>query len=53
MGIGRPNLVTAGARCPFPAPIVRMAEALLVKRGEESVDQADEFIFEFRGTKER
>jgi hypothetical protein len=30
-----------------------MPEALLVKRGEESIDQANEFILEFRRTKER
>ena len=41
------------ARFPFPAPIIWMPEALLVKRGEESIDQADEFILEFRRTKER
>ena len=41
------------ARFPFPAPIIWRTEALLVEGGEESVDQADEFILEFRRTKER
>ena len=50
LGIGRPTWRRQGRASRFRR---WMAEALLVKRGEESVDQADEFILEFRRTKER
>jgi hypothetical protein len=52
LGIGGRTGCRQGALAVFNADNLE-AEALLVKRGEESVNQADEFIFEFRRTKER